>query len=157
MLLYSIIFFSKLLENSLGTLRLIVVADGRKLLGSILQGIISLIWILVVGIVVQNILEDPYKIVFFILGSIVGSYLGGIIEEKLALGNNMVIIITELNDLANNIRSNGFGVTSIKAEGKDSLKNVLFIIIMRKNIRKIINTTKKYDQNALIISESIKV
>ena len=69
----------------------------------------------------------------------------------------MVIIITELNDLANNIRSNGFGVTSIKAEGKDSLKNVLFIIIMRKNIRKIINTTKKYDQNALIISESIKV
>lgn len=157
MLLYSIIFFSKVLENALGTLRLIVVADGRKLLGSILQGVISLIWILVVGIVVQNILEDPYKIVFFILGSVVGSYLGGIIEEKLALGNNMVIIITELNDLANNIRSNGFGVTSIRAEGKDSLKNVLFIIITRKNIRKIINTTKKYDQNALIISESIKV
>ncbi|MDD2391908.1 MAG: DUF5698 domain-containing protein [Bacilli bacterium] len=157
MLLYSIIFFSKVLENTLGTLRLIVVADGRKLLGSILQGVISLIWILVVGIVVQNILEDPYKIVFFILGSVVGSYLGGIIEEKLALGNNMVIIITELNDLANNIRSNGFGVTSIRAEGKDSLKNVLFIIITRKNIRKIINTTKKYDQNALIISESIKI
>ncbi len=157
MILYLIIFFSKVLENALGTLRLIVVADGRKILGAILQGVISIIWILIVGAVVKNVWQNPYKVLFFTLGSVVGSYLGNFIEEKLALGNNMVMIISEDSNLANNIRDNGFGVTVTKGEGKDSFKNILYVIITRKNIRKLINTTKKYDQKALIISESIKI
>ena len=76
MLIYIFIFISKIIENALATLRFIVVANGKKLLGAFLNGIIALIWIFVTGIVIINVKEDPIKIIMFCLGSIVGSYLG---------------------------------------------------------------------------------
>lgn len=82
MLIYIAIFFSKILENALSTLRLIVVSNGKKKLGALLQGIIALIWIFVTGVVIININKDIFKIIFFCLGSLVGSYLGSILEEK---------------------------------------------------------------------------
>lgn len=44
---------------------------------------IAFVWIFSAGLVLKNINTDPYKIVFFCLGSIIGSYLGSIIEERL--------------------------------------------------------------------------
>lgn len=54
-LLYALIFFSKIIENTLATLRIIIVANGRKFIGAILQFLIALIWVLVTGAVVTNI------------------------------------------------------------------------------------------------------
>ena len=79
---YLIIFLSKILENAIATLRLIIVAQGKKFLGAILQGIISLIWILITGIIIVNPSKSPLKIIIFCLGCTVGSYLGSLIEEK---------------------------------------------------------------------------
>lgn len=95
---YIFIFVSKIIENAIGTLRLIVVSNGKKILGAILQLIIALVWVLSTGLVVVNVNKDPLKIVFFCLGSLVGSYLGSIIEEKLALGSNMLTCITDKNN-----------------------------------------------------------
>ena len=80
--LYIGIFISKVLELTLSTLRLILVTKGKKKTGALLQGIVALIWILVTGVVIIDIKKDLFKIVFFILGSTVGSYLGSLIEEK---------------------------------------------------------------------------
>ena len=62
--LYFLIFISKVIENGLSTLRLIVVANGKKILGAFLQFTISLVWVLVTGIVVNDLLNDPLKIIF---------------------------------------------------------------------------------------------
>ena len=97
-LIYILIFLSKIIENALATLRLIVVANGKKVLGAILQLCISLVWILVTGIVINNLTKDILKIVFFALGSLVGSYLGSFIEEKMALGYNLITCITNDNE-----------------------------------------------------------
>ena len=82
-MIYIIIFVSKVLELTLSTLRLILVTKGKKKIGALLQGIVALIWIFVTGVVIIDIKKDVFKIVFFILGSTVGSYLGSLIEEKL--------------------------------------------------------------------------
>ena len=49
----------------LATLRIIVVANGKKLLGAILQGLVALVWVCITGVVVTNILENPFKIIAF--------------------------------------------------------------------------------------------
>ena len=76
---YSAIFIAKVIENALSTLRLIVVAKGKKVLGAILQFIIAFVWVITTGIVVTNVKDDPLKIVFFALGSLIGSYIGSVI------------------------------------------------------------------------------
>ena len=82
-MVYLYIFISKILENTLATLRIIVVANGKKKLGALLQGLVATLWILVTGIIIKNINEDIFKIIIFIIGSMVGSYTGSILEEKI--------------------------------------------------------------------------
>ena len=81
-MLYICIFISKIIENTLSTLRLILVSKGKKKIGALLQGLVASIWVLSTGIVIIDINKDIYKIIFFVLGSIIGSYLGSSIEEK---------------------------------------------------------------------------
>ena len=80
---YILIFLFKVIENTLSTLRIIVISKKRKLLGAILQGTISIIWIISTSMVVINIQKDPLKILSFTLGALIGSYIGSIVEEKL--------------------------------------------------------------------------
>ena len=151
---YIFIFVSKIIENAIGTLRLIVVSNGKKILGAILQLIIALVWVLSTGLVVVNVNKDPLKIVFFCLGSLVGSYLGSIIEEKLALGSNMLTCITDKNNgMIDYIRKRGYALTCVEGKGKDSDKNVLFIMIKRKEMYKVVKMLKRKDKNSMIISE----
>lgn len=82
-MLYICIFISKIIENTLSTLRLILVSKGKKKIGALLQGLVASIWVISTGIVIIDINKDIYKIIFFVLGSIIGSYLGSSIEERI--------------------------------------------------------------------------
>ena len=97
--LYIIILVSKILENELSTVRLIVVANGKKLLGAILNTIVSIIWVFTAGIVIVDISGDLIKVIFFCLGSGIGSYVGSYIEKKLALGSNLLMCIIDKDKL----------------------------------------------------------
>lgn len=155
MFIYFFIFISKIIENALATLRLIVVANGKKLLGAFLNGIIALIWIFVTGIVIINVKEDPIKIIMFCLGSIVGSYLGSLIEEKIAMGTNMLICVvnTMYEDIVKE-KLNDYQITTICE--KDKNLSILFITLKRKEIYKTSKIIKRIDKNANIISEKVK-
>lgn len=156
MFLYAIIFLSKVIENAVSTLRIIVVANGKKLLGAVLQGIVAIIWICVTGIVVVDVLKDFGKIIAFALGSIVGSYLGSKLEEKIALGNKLLIVIVN-NDLGDKIYKKLYNNIVIKfsdVKFNNQIKNVMLIFIPRKKVINITRIIRKIDEDALIISEN---
>ena len=157
MLTYFIIFISKIIENTLSTLRLIVVAKGKKIFGAILQFIIAFVWVITTGIVVVNIKDDPLKVVFFALGSLIGSYLGSFIEEKIALGEDMLTVITNdnsSNEIIEKLSSYNYPVYKLKSENKNTF--ILLVMSHKKNRSKIINLIKKIDRNSLISASSIK-
>ena len=155
--LYIIIFIAKVIENSLGTLRLIVVANGKKGIGAALQFVIALVWVITTGVVVIDISKDPFKVIVFALGSYVGSYVGSYIEEKMALGNNMLMSIVDKNlgDLiTQKLREQNYAVTVLSGEGKDKSRNVLMIMVARKKRHEVVEIIKKIDGNSMIVSES---
>lgn len=155
MIVYFLIFISKIIENAIGTLRLIVVANGKKKLGAFLQGIVALVWIFGTGIVIVDINKDIFKIVIFVIGSIVGSYLGSIIEEKIALGSNMLICITK-NKYEKIIKEKlkNYQITTICE--KNNNYSILLILLKRKEISNISKTIKKINKDIIIISEKAK-
>ena len=149
MILYLLIFFSKIIENTFSTLRIIVVANGKKKLGAILQGIVALVWIFVTGAVIVDVGKDPIKVIFFCLGTIIGSYLGSLLEEKLAIGNNNLICIIS-NKYEKKLKKL-FKYNKIYLNNKYSL----FILnFKRKNRNKILSTIKHIDNNSIIITEN---
>lgn len=155
MLIYLLIFISKIIENALSTLRLIVVANGKKKLGAFLQGIIALVWIFVTGIVIIDVNKDPIKVIIFCLGSIVGSYLGSLLEEKIAMGTNMLIcVVNEKYEKDVKGKLKDYQITTICE--KDENYSILFIVMKRKETKNISKIIKSIDKNAILISEKIK-
>ncbi|MFV0249998.1 MAG: DUF5698 domain-containing protein [Bacilli bacterium] len=156
LVIYIFIFFSKVIENSLGTFRLIIVSNGKKMFAAILQFLITLIWLLSTSIVMIDINKDPFKIVIFCIGTFIGSYLGSFVEEKIAIGSNMLIcVVDDVNDIVStSLRKSGYVVTVLKGEGFKNSKNVLLIMSTRKKRHEISNFIKNLDKNAIIISES---
>lgn len=154
--LYSMIFLSKVIENTLATLRLIVVANGKKWLGAALQFIVALVWVFVTGAVVTGIKKDPFKIIVFAVGSFVGSYVGSIIEEKLALGNNMITAIINPQSylsIINELKKEHYGVTIL--ESNEQSKIILLIMIPRKQRTEVTDIITKYDPHAFISAEKV--
>lgn len=154
--IYLLIFIFKVLENALGTLRMILTSNGRKQIGALLQLIISLIWILTTSMVIVDVNKDPIKIFVFVFGTYIGSLVGSIIEEKLALGSNFIMVITndEAKCMLRSIRKRGFAVTSFKGKGKESFKTILIIHVKRKLRNEVFRIIKKCDNEAMIITFS---
>ena len=142
-MVYLFIFICKLLENSIATLRLIIVSNGKKIEGAILNFILSFIWIISTSLVVLN--NNIYKILIFAIGSLIGSYIGSILEEKINLNNKILFIINKkykkISKLENTYLIN---------------KDILMIMVKRKKRKELIDEILNIDHNAIIISESAK-
>lgn len=154
---YLFIFFSKTIENALGTLRMIVISNNKKILGAILQVLISLVWIFSTAIVITNF-KDIFKVIIFILGCGYGSYLGSYIENKIALGNAFIICISSIKKggiIAEKLREKGFAVSVIEGEGKNNQIDVLMILIERRHINTITKIIDSVDKKALILTQNI--
>ena len=157
-LTYLAVFVCKIIENALSTLRLIVVAKGKKVFGAILQFIIAFVWVITTGIVVTNVKDDPLKVVFFAFGSLIGSYIGSVVEEKIALGNDMITVMVN-NDssekIINNI-SDKYFISKIDGENNNKDISILLIITEKKKRKEVLDIIKNIDKTAIITIESIK-
>lgn len=152
-----LIFTFKVIENTLSTLRIIVISNGKKLLGAILQGTVSIVWVISTSLVVINIQKDPLKIISFTLGALIGSYIGSIIEEKLALGTNMITTIINKNlteKITYALKKQKHEAIILNGKNIYEQKNILIIITKRKNSQNIIKLIKNIDKNAKIIIEN---
>ncbi|MEI3529694.1 MAG: DUF5698 domain-containing protein [Bacilli bacterium] len=153
---YFLIFVLKIIETTLGTLRLIVVANGKKWFGAILQGVIAVIWVLSAGIVIVNINDDPLKIVFFALGSLVGSYIGSLIEEKIALGSSMITAIIDEKKaqlITRTLRKQKY-IINTNYINNDKTKTII-IMVHRKRIQRVAKIIKTIDNKAIIVAHNI--
>ncbi len=157
-LTYAGIFIFKMIEEALRTLRIIVVSNGKKILGSILQFFIALIWIIVTGTVISNVQDDPLKIVFYALGSLIGSYFGSTLEEKIALGS--LVSMVEVNEnisfsLLTALKKAKFSVTSVK--GSALGKQMLMITSPRKKADEVVKIIRNFDKKAKIIEQNVRI
>lgn len=146
-MVYFLVFVFKIIEDALATLRLIVVSNGRKFLGSILQFICTIIWIILTGSVLIDFMKDFGKVIAFSIGSFFGSYLGCLIEEKIALGTNS-FIIKYSSDMERLLNDYNHVFLS---------DDLIMITAPRKKTKDVIKKVKKYDKEAFIISEKIKI
>ena len=152
--IYIFIFLAKVIENALATLRLIVIADGKKWFGAILSLVTAIIWVISTAYVVLNIFEDPFKVVIFSLGTFLGSYFGSLIEEKTTMGSNLLIVGVDAS-YSKKIRNkfNQYKSFLLKTEYED----IILITIPRKKSNNVINQIIEIDKSATIISEAAKL
>lgn len=159
-LLYLIIFFAKIIEVSISTIRVVFIGKGERAKGAILGFVEIMIWLVVVSSVLNNITEDPIKVFIYAAAFSLGNYLGVMIESKIAVGLASIQVVVDQKDgvfLADALREQGYGVTIIEGKGKnESIKNLLFIQLKRKKIPEAVKLIKEHNPEAYITVNDIK-
>lgn len=138
----------KLLENTFATLRIILVANGKKTIGAFFMILMSLTWILSINYVVINLNKDYFKVVAFVLGSGFGSFIGSLLEEKFAIGDVLITFTTDSYDykLFNNV-FDSYDKNIIKFNDN---KYYFEILCKRKKKSSIIKAIKNNNRNIII-------
>lgn len=153
------IFFARILDVSLGTVRTIMVFKGYRLLATIIGFFEVLIWVLVASKVISN-LQHWYFAVSYAAGFAAGNYTGIWLESKLAMGVQLVRAISENTsiNLASQLRAMGYSVTSLSATGKDSVPvEILIIVEKRRAIANLLQRIKEADSQAFFTIEDVKL
>ena len=154
----ALIFFSKIIEVSIGTMRMILINKGYRKPGSILGFFEVLLWVFVASTVIVGMLEAALKGIIYALGFAIGVYIGSLIESRVAVGKVLIHVITS-NEIAIEItkvlRDAGHGVTSIDAHGKDRERTVLMVFANRKNKEIIIDLIDKTSEKVLIVANEV--
>lgn len=149
------IFFVRILDVSMGTLRTIITIKGKNFYASLVGFVEVLIWFVIVKEALNTDETSLFIAISYSLGFSVGTFIGGILSNKLININLNVQIITNKN-YTEILRNEGFGVTLINAEGKESNKYILFIEINSKRLIELKKLIKKVDDNAFIIINESK-
>lgn len=152
-----LIFLSRIVDVSLDTIRIILISKGYKRTVPLVGFFQVLVWIIVITRIMQN-LDNWLCYIAYAGGFAAGNYIGMIIEEKIALGYEMVRVITrvEANDLIGKLKEKGYGTTSVKALGNLGEVAVIYIIVSRKMLKDVINLIAKYNPQALYTVEDIR-
>ncbi len=152
-----LVFIARILDVSIGTLRITFISRGLKYLAAPLGFIESLIWVLAISQVMQH-LNNWTTYFAFALGFGVGNYVGLLLEERIAVGNLIIRTITreEAPALPTALWQAGFGVTSVDARGETGPVKIVFTVAKRRDLKKVINLIKQFNPKALYTIEDVR-
>jgi uncharacterized protein YebE (UPF0316 family) len=156
-LLPLLIFLARVGDVSLQTLRVIFVSRGLKYIAPVVGFVEVFIWILVIGQIMKN-LDNFLCYIAYAAGFAAGTFIGMAIEEKLLLGVVALRVITRkrADELIGYLRKIDIGVTTINAQGAKGEVHILFAVIKRQNLQKVVDTILGYNPNAFYSIEDVR-
>jgi len=90
-------------------------------------------------------------------GFATGTYVGIMIEEKIAIGRVIIRIITrkDTTALVKHMRSIGYGVTIFDGQGVTGQVKLIYATIERKDLGNILEIIKNFDKKAFFSIEEV--
>jgi len=152
-----LIFVLRVVNMALDTLRIRMMARGKKLLSFMFGVVETLIYVYTLFSVLDN-LENWINILAYALGFGVGSVAGMWLEERLAVGYIHMRVISANHgiELAHILRDEGFAVTEFEGRGRDGAVGMLSLSVKRKNAKKVRALVEHNDENAFVTSEDLQ-
>lgn len=153
----ALIFLSRIVDVSFGTIRIVMVSKGQKIWAPILGFFEVFIWLVAISRIFQN-LDNWTCYVAYAGGFACGNYIGLLIEEKLAVGIVKLQIITrkEASNLIENLTDAGYGITHHHAQGANQRVSIIHSIIKRSEIKKVETIVKTTNPKAFYSVEDVK-
>ena len=152
-----LIFFARIIDVSIGTMRVIFISRGYKLFASFFGFFEILVWLLAMTQIMKNLTNVLYYLTYA-CGFAAGNFVGILIEEKIALGNVLVRVISKekLVDLEKYLKSNNFRITLLNAQGFDGDVLILYTIIPRQKIKEVVAFIKHVNPELFYTIEDVR-
>lgn len=152
-----VIFFLRICDMTLDTIRVLFVVRGKKRLAWVLGFFQSLIFIVAIGSVLAN-LNNWLNILGYAAGFATGNVIGMMIEERMAIGHIHLTIYssTRGSAVAEALRKDGYAVTEVAGRGKDGTVTVLHCSVLRKKVDAVETIVLEEDPSAYIASADMR-
>lgn len=152
-----LIFLARIADVTIQTIRIVFVSKGFKFLAPLLGFFEVFIWLIAMSKIFENLDNWAYYVAYA-SGFATGNYVGLRIEERMALGFVNIRIVTRFSgeELIAKLTTKGHGVTHMKAQGSKGEVSIIFCIIRRKAIAKVLEIIKQYNPKAFYTIEDVR-
>jgi uncharacterized protein YebE (UPF0316 family) len=157
-LLPLLIFFARVCDVSMETIRVIYISRGIKYLAPLIAFFEIIIWLLAMEVVMKD-LTNIANFLAFALGFAVGTYVGLIIEEKLSIGMVILRIVTtdESNEeIVSFMESENYGITTLDATGSRGSVKMILSLVNRTDVPRITQHIQATNPHAFFSIEDVR-
>ncbi|MDT8902437.1 DUF2179 domain-containing protein [Anaeroselena agilis] len=148
---YVAVFFARVADMTLATIRTLMVMRGRKLMAAVIGFAEVLIYVVALKFVLETLNDIP-SLIFYALGFAAGNAAGLWAEERLALGYYVMQVITGRDAVAfaAGLRERGFGVTIFPCQGREACYDLLSVVFERRRLNELEDAVRDWDPKAFV-------
>lgn len=161
-----LIFIARICDVSLAMLRTVLASKGYKQIVPFIGFFEVLIWLAAISQIMNN-LNNWVCYIAWAGGYATGSYIGLYIEEKIALGIQVIRIITNqasddlIKELKNKnfgltLKNKNFGLTLLDAEGARGPVKMIFTVVPRKSVKEVVAIINQYTPQSFYSVEDVR-
>ena len=146
----------RLVDVSIGALRIQYLVRGRRLVAGILGFFESVTWVIAAGIVLSD-LDEWWKVAAYAAGFGLGTALGGYLDAWIASGQVFLRVMapSESPQVVDSLRGRGFAATVLNAEGRDGDVRLTLLAIPRKRQSEVLEVIKSLNPHAFVTVDDI--
>ena len=153
-----VIFVARIADVSIGTMRILFVVRGNRMLAAVLGFCEVFLWIVVIG----QIMSQPTGLLHYVAyaaGFATGNYVGIFIESRIALGLQTLRVITAqpTGELERELIDNGYGATRLTGTGlRGGQMTILFSTVPRKRTADVLQRIDRHLPKAFVSIEDVR-
>ena len=153
-----IIFFARICDVSLGTLRIVFVSKGKKNIAPFLGFFELLIWV----VIISEVFKAADNFVCYIAyagGYAAGNFIGMNIEERIAIGTQLIKVFSskDVDSLQKCLNEAGFGTTVVDGDGSAGKVKILYTVIDRKTAEQAKKILVDFDPFIFYVIEDVRL
>jgi len=152
-----LIFLFRVADVTLGTMRIVFVTRGSRLWAPLLGFFEVLIWLLAMQQVFRH-LDNWICYVAYAGGFAAGNLVGLTLENRIAVGRLAIRVVTRRDSrrLVRWFRENDFGLTLVDARGTKGMVKIIYMIINRKDMPRVIEMIRHFNPRAFYTVEDVR-
>lgn len=152
-----IVFFARVSDVTLGTLRIIFISRGKRNLAPFLGFVEVFIWITVVSQIVSHA-HNLLAYLAYAAGFATGAFVGMYIEGRMAIGTQIILTIVQNNphELVDNLHSAGYGVTCVDGQGANGPVKLIYTVVLRKYLSDVLAIIHRTHPHAFLSIEDLR-
>ena len=151
-----LIFFLRILDVSVGTLRVMYMVRGDRRKAVPLAFFESLVWVFAISRIMKEV-DNTANMLAFAAGFAAGTLVGMTLERWIASGFVLMRVISDVGKerLAGAVRAAGFGVTVVNGEGREGEQEILFIVALRRRAQELLELIRRVDDGAFVTVDPV--
>jgi uncharacterized protein YebE (UPF0316 family) len=150
--LAALIFFLRVADVALGTMRTIMVVNGRIRLSVVLGFFEVLIWITAVSQVILRLRESPVLMLAYAAGFAAGNAVGIVLERRLALGQCVVRMLSRESARVAEVLSSFGPVRGVfRSEAEGPSERLIFATLARTDLPEAVRQVKAVDPDVFCV------